>query len=184
MRFGQLVLLIVLGVCASAAQASAQASVQPSAQASGASDTLPSTRSFVELRTLFRQGHRPSSTMLIGSWTMRAEITRERDYRTKKWRERSTGARREKLAGQPFEWTIDIRPGTNNSLVLTSHTPWEPTNDTSLVRFREAEITFEKDFGGDDLVAFQCRATTPRRLVCFNDWSPLWQGLEFTRDPE
>ena len=79
------------------------------------------------------------------------------------------GRPRTNVAGNPLEWTLTFQNKANH-LQATSEVPWEPTGDTSNVKFsKSGDFTFSKDYGGDALWTYHCRAATSSELICVLD---------------
>jgi hypothetical protein len=167
----QLVLALSACLCVSAAAASSQATTR----------TAPPARSLADLVVRFREARRPEAKALLGRWTQRQAIMLDRSPEGKPW-ERIFGARRSDIPGNPLAWVLEFRRVPGAGYEVTSHNPWEPTNDRSVIRFRATDITFEKETGSDLLSKYRCRALTRSRLVCLNAEGPVWQAVEFTKD--
>jgi hypothetical protein len=78
----------------------------------------------------------------------------------------TVGRPRSILPGHPLDWKLTFRKG-GERIQAVSETPWEPTGDTSDVTFDSGgDFIFEKDYGGDAMWVYRCRAADLRRIVC------------------
>jgi hypothetical protein len=145
------------------------------------SRAIPPARSLRELELRFRQARRPMPDSILGRWTMVQLIMRGGS--SDRQHEQHYGARRTDIAGEPFEWVLEVRRHSAAQYWVTHHNPWEPTGDSSKVRVRGTDITFEKEDGSDYLNVYRCRILGRDRLICLNAESTTWDGVEFTRDP-
>jgi hypothetical protein len=168
----QLALALSAYLCVSATAASSQVATR----------TTPTARSLADLVARFREARRPEAKALLGRWTQRQAIMLDRSPDGESW-ERIFGARRSDIPGNPLEWVLEVRRAPGVGYEVTSHNPWEPTNDRSVIRFRATDITFEKETGSDVLSKYRCRALARSQLVCLNAEGPVWQAVEFTKDP-
>lgn len=139
-------------------------------------------RSLDNLASRFRQARHPQAATLAGRWTMHQSIMRDRSSEGRMI-ERVFGARQRDIPGNPLEWVLEIRRRSGVGYEVTSHNPWEPTNDRSVIRFRATDITFEKETGSDTRSTYRCRVSGRRQLVCLNATGPILEGVEFVTDP-
>lgn len=134
------------------------------------------------MRVLFDAAEPAKPENLLGEWVAVKEVwtenfltgrtgpdhieADENGIRRRQSGEYSVGRPRSVEPGHSLDWKLTFR-AHGESIQAVSDVPWPPTGDVSNVRFAaNGDFVFDKDYGGDSMWSYRCRAVDPQRIVC------------------
>lgn len=138
------------------------------------------TSAIGRMHGLFSTAKPAKAAQLLGTWVKVSEIWTERDLTGGTGPDHVYGRRRTNIPGSPVDWKVTFQKSAGH-VEATSDTVWQPSGDSSDVKFESnGDFIFQKQTGGDSNYVFRCRMAAGDELVCL-DIHVQGHGIEFRR---